>query len=123
MSYEFIFNNYEAGDRIYLFGFSRGATTVRSLSSFIHLFGILPKSRPELIKRAYKIYRKRNKENRDAAAKEFIEQNHTMWARIHFLGAWDTVAALGGMTFQSSTETPTLQAGKTVEPTVGWSGC
>ena len=39
--YEFIFENYAAGDQIYLFGFSRGATTVRSLSGFIHLFGIL----------------------------------------------------------------------------------
>jgi len=52
--YRFIFDNYEAGDSIYLFGFSRGSTTVRSLSSFIHLFGILPKSRPELIDKAYK---------------------------------------------------------------------
>ena len=53
--YEFIFENYCAGDQIFLFGFSRGATTVRSLSSFVHLFGILPKSRPELIKQAYRI--------------------------------------------------------------------
>ena len=41
--YEFIFENYQAGDKIYLFGFSRGAFTVRSLSGFINLFGILPK--------------------------------------------------------------------------------
>ena len=53
--YEFIFENYQAGDNIYLFGFSRGATTVRSLSAFIHLFGILPKSRPELIKDLMKL--------------------------------------------------------------------
>ena len=55
--YRFIFENFQAGDQIYLFGFSRGAATVRSLSSFIHLFGILPKSREELIDQAYKIYR------------------------------------------------------------------
>ena len=55
--YTFIFENYEAGDQIYLFGFSRGAATVRSLSSFIHYFGILPKSRHELVKQAYKIYK------------------------------------------------------------------
>jgi uncharacterized protein (DUF2235 family) len=55
--YEFIFENYVAGDQIYLFGFSRGATTVRSLSGFIHLFGILPKSRRELIEQAYGIYK------------------------------------------------------------------
>ena len=93
--YEFIFNNYEAGDKIYLFGFSRGATTVRSLSSFIDLFGILPKARPELIKKAYKIYKIRNKEKRTRLAKAFVAKHHTMWATIEFLGVWDTVAALG----------------------------
>ncbi len=58
--YEFIFNNYMVGDKIFLFGFSRGAATVRSLSSFIHYFGILPKSRPELIKKAYRVYKGRS---------------------------------------------------------------
>jgi uncharacterized protein (DUF2235 family) len=93
--YEFIFENYEAGDKIYLFGFSRGATTVRSLSGFIHLFGILPRARSELIAKAYKIYKKSNPEKRESAAKAFVEQHHTMWCTIKFLGVWDTVAALG----------------------------
>jgi len=91
--YSFIFENFEAGDQIFLFGFSRGATTVRSLSSFIHLFGILPKSRPELIDEAYDIYKKRK--TRDARSKDFIKRHHNMWCRIRFLGVWDTVAALG----------------------------
>lgn len=93
--YEFIFNHFEAKDNIYLFGFSRGATTVRSLSAFIHMFGILPKSRPELIPKAYDIYRKRSGARRDRLAEEFVGRHHTMWARIKFLGVWDTVAALG----------------------------
>lgn len=57
--YRFIFDHYQAGDKIFLFGFSRGAATVRSLASFIHYFGMLPVSRPELIEQAYKIYTKR----------------------------------------------------------------
>ncbi|MBN2578127.1 MAG: DUF2235 domain-containing protein [Pirellulales bacterium] len=93
--YQFIFENYNAGDRIFLFGFSRGAATVRSLSGFIHLFGILPKSRPELIGRAYRIYQIRDTETRERKAADFIERNHTMWCRIKFLGVWDTVTALG----------------------------
>ena len=48
--YKFIFENYEAGDDIYLFGFSRGAATVRSLSGFIHLFGVLPMARRDINK-------------------------------------------------------------------------
>lgn len=93
--YRFIFDNYEAGDHIILFGFSRGAATVRSLSSFIHYFGILPKSRPKLIKRAYKIYKKSSGETRKKLADEFVEKHHTMWANVHFLGCYDTVSALG----------------------------
>lgn len=93
--YTFIFENYEAGDQIYLFGFSRGAATVRSLSSFIHHFGILPKSRSELIKGAYKIYKIENEAVRDAKAKAFVKKHHTMWTRIKFIGCYDTVAALG----------------------------
>jgi uncharacterized protein (DUF2235 family) len=54
--YRFIFDHYQSGDKIFLFGFSRGAATVRSLASFIHYFGILPASRPELIEQAYRIY-------------------------------------------------------------------
>lgn len=93
--YEFLFNNYNAGDQIYLFGFSRGATTVRSLSGFIHMFGILPKSRPELIKQAFKIYKTKNKKKRNRKAANFLSKHHTMWTKIQFLGVWDTVAALG----------------------------
>lgn len=93
--YKFIFENYESGDQIYLLGFSRGAATVRSLSSFIHYFGILPKSRPDLVDEAYGIYKIKNEEKRRSQAESFIERHHTMWARIKFLGCFDTVSALG----------------------------
>ena len=93
--YEFIFRNFEDDDKIFLFGFSRGAATVRSLTGFIHLFGILPRSRGRLIKKAWKIYKITNKKKREAKAAKFIEVNHTMWANVQFLGVWDTVAALG----------------------------
>jgi uncharacterized protein (DUF2235 family) len=104
--YEFIFEQFEAGDDIYLFGFSRGATTVRSLSGFIHLFGILPKSRPELIDEAWDIYtikttRRERRQvepgqwRRNVRARAFIDRHHTMWTRIRFVGVWDTVTALG----------------------------
>ncbi len=93
--YTFIFENFEAGDQIYLFGFSRGSATVRSLTSFIHYFGIMPKSRPELIEKAYKIYTIEDESTRKRKAEEFVSTHHTMWTRIRFLGCYDTVAALG----------------------------
>ena len=93
--YEFIFENYRAGDQIFLFGFSRGAATVRSLTGFLHLFGILPRSRKNLIDQAWKIYKIKNQTKRNKAADKFLKANHTMWANVQFLGVWDTVAALG----------------------------
>jgi len=93
--YRFLFEHFNAGDQIYLFGFSRGAATMRSLSSFVHHFGILPQSRPELISQAYKIYQISNPEKREKRAVEFISRHHTMWTRIRFIGCYDTVAALG----------------------------
>ena len=76
--YTFLFENFEAGDQIYLFGFSRGAATVRSLSAFVHYFGILPKSRPDLIKKAFKIYKRSNAKNVEANAEAFVKKHHTM---------------------------------------------
>jgi uncharacterized protein (DUF2235 family) len=93
--YQFISDQYCWGDQIFLFGFSRGATTVRSLSGFISRFGILPHSRPELAKKAYGIYRISDQRKREAAAKDFLQRNSTTYCNIKFLGVWDTVSALG----------------------------
>lgn len=93
--YEFIFDNFKAGDKIYLFGFSRGAATVRSLSSFIHMFGILPVSRRDLIDEAFSIYKIKNYDKRIKQTDDFISRHHTMWSKIKVLGVWDTVSALG----------------------------
>ena len=75
--YQFIYENYKANDKIYLFGFSRGAATVRSLANFIHFFGILPKSRPELIKQAYNLYKMGREERKteDLEEKSFLEEH------------------------------------------------
>jgi len=78
--YRFIFDNYNAGDRLFLFGFSRGAATVRSLASFIHYFGILPKARPELIKQAYRLYKNRRPPKSQAEGK-VLEQDARRFMR------------------------------------------
>ena len=93
--YEFLFENYQAGDKVFLFGFSRGAFTIRSLSGFVNLIRILPKSRHELIKQAYKIYKINDKVKRKVIAEEFLSRHHTMRCPIEFIGVWDTVGALG----------------------------
>jgi uncharacterized protein (DUF2235 family) len=87
--YQFIYENYNAGDKLFLFGFSRGAATVRSLANFIHYFGVLPKSRPELIKLAYDIY-KGGREEREASHVE-PPQNLAMQGMQSLADLRDTV--------------------------------
>ncbi len=96
-AYKFIIWNYEPGDELYLFGFSRGAYTVRSLAGLIRRCGILKNQDLCLIEEAYSIYRDRSKESNVGEPKSvnFIAQNSYPNPEIKFLGVWDTVGALG----------------------------
>lgn len=40
-AYTFLMRTYEPGDRVFMFGFSRGAYTVRAVASLVHLYGLL----------------------------------------------------------------------------------
>lgn len=95
--YRYIVQNFAQGDKIYLFGFSRGAYTVRALSGLINNCGILERADARLINEAWKIYKNPAKKNMpqgpDATA---FRTNHCYrFRKIHFVGAWDTVGALG----------------------------
>ncbi len=97
-AYRFIIENYEQGDELFLFGFSRGAFTVRSLSGLIRNSGILKIHNIDLISRAFSIYhsRKPRYQPREVEATLFrktyaVEES----TRIKFIGVWDTVGALG----------------------------
>ncbi|MGD8577153.1 MAG: DUF2235 domain-containing protein [Thiohalophilus sp.] len=92
-AYRFVVENYRPGDRLVLFGFSRGAYTARSLAGLITKVGILRKKYISSISRVYEIYRDPNPVPGE------IEQYHENFCHqereIHFLGVWDTVGALG----------------------------
>lgn len=96
-AYKFIMWNYEPGDQIYLFGFSRGAYTARSLAGLIRNCGILKKMDLCLIQEAYKIYRNRNEatDPNSLIAGDFKKKNSYDIFSIKFIGVWDTVGALG----------------------------
>ncbi|PWR19769.1 DUF2235 domain-containing protein [Zavarzinia compransoris] len=89
---------YEPGDRLYLFGFSRGAYTVRAVAALIHMYGLLPAAAEDL--HAYAIrYLIDAGRSRDPAhfgrAKAFKKTFSVADCRVHFLGAWDTVSSVG----------------------------
>jgi uncharacterized protein (DUF2235 family) len=50
-------HNYAPGDRLYLFGFSRGAYTVRSLAGLIRNSGILRRGEEDYEEKAIESYR------------------------------------------------------------------
>jgi len=99
-AYRFIVHNYEKGDELFLFGFSRGAYTVRSLSGLIRNCGILTRNKAHLIPRAYTIYR--SNAGPDVPTAVAFRNQHAHHKDVHgerptinFTGVWDTVGALG----------------------------
>ncbi|MEM7644592.1 MAG: DUF2235 domain-containing protein [Pseudomonadota bacterium] len=112
---------YEQGDEIFIFGFSRGAYTARSLTGLIRSTGILDRSRLNLLDEAVARYRvgaeathprteasRRFRlrvsphvmtSERDRDLYEAHAQDHGLippeLLRLAYLGVWDTVGALG----------------------------
>jgi uncharacterized protein (DUF2235 family) len=101
--YRFLVDNYVSpsgdapGDEIYLFGFSRGAFTVRSLAGFIRNAGILRPEHADRIEVAYGHYRNPTDDwhpNGPAAAAFRAECSRDV-PTIRCVGVWDTVGSLG----------------------------
>jgi uncharacterized protein (DUF2235 family) len=117
--YAYLMRHYTPGDRIYLFGFSRGAFTVRALAGMLHVCGLLRPDDEHLLQYAAGIYQTSEHRIRlhrrsrglpvhqktprgapidhaivDDDARRFksrLAQNCT----VAFMGIWDTVKAYG----------------------------
>src|SRR5262249_43207111 len=98
--YRFIVYNYEPGDELYLFGFSRGAFTVRTLAGFINKFGLLHKGDDYCVPDLHDCYENNQGPGTDAWTKAFqnVRSPHAC-PPIKFMGVWDTVGALGAPGF------------------------
>jgi uncharacterized protein (DUF2235 family) len=94
--YDFLVNNYQPGDQLYFFGFSRGAYTVRSLAGLVRNSGIVQQRFAGMAKEAFSLYR-----DRDPAKHPNSELGKTFRASfsrdvdVDTIGVWDTVGALG----------------------------
>ena len=95
--YAWLIENYEPGDELFLFGFSRGAFTARSLAGLIRNSGILRPEFRAMVPDAYQLYRSRKPEHApgEDRAIAFRERYSHPDAEIAFVGVWDTVGALG----------------------------
>lgn len=92
-AYRHLMDFYEEGDRIFLFGFSRGAYTVRALAGMVHMFGIVRAGNENLIPYVTAMFGRHDDEV-FRLANEF-KQTFSRASRIHFVGVWDTVSSVG----------------------------
>jgi len=98
--YKWLCCNYKAKDKIFLFGFSRGAFTVRTLAGMVDKIGVMDFVEPNLsqaeiwskVDEAFEIYRDENNDDTSPLSRDETVLNKT---NIHFLGVWDTVGSLG----------------------------
>ncbi|MEX2488736.1 MAG: DUF2235 domain-containing protein [Pseudomonadales bacterium] len=96
-NYRYIVQNYSPGDELYLFGFSRGSYTVRSLAGLINNCGIVKRPDAPLIQAAFNHYKKSGPKHAPEGDKsvEFRKMHSHKSREIKFAGVWDTVGAMG----------------------------
>jgi uncharacterized protein (DUF2235 family) len=96
--YYWVVEQYDPGDELFFFGFSRGAYTVRSLAGMIRNCGILTRAHKSKVNDAYALYRDRSEAKsptgRDAIAFR-AANSHAQETPIKCIAVWDTVGSLG----------------------------
>ncbi len=90
-AYEYLMNRYETGDKLYVFGFSRGAYTARLLVGMLNRVGVLQKGSKNLIPSVMKM----NFEEEDLETVKGFKNAFCHECSPHFVGVWDTVASIG----------------------------
>jgi uncharacterized protein (DUF2235 family) len=102
-AYQFLMQTFEPGDRVFIFGFSRGAYTARALCGMLRMFGLLSRGNEGLIPYALRLF-KRDDSGIIARITARPSKFHTasgfkttfsQACQPHFLGVWDTVSSVG----------------------------
>ena len=93
-AYRFICTHWENGDAIFLFGFSRGAYTVRAVAGLIHLLGLLAPDQLNLATYALNAYKSASEKDDLSIAWNFRRIVGARRTAIEFIGVWDTVASV-----------------------------
>ncbi|MEO6278092.1 DUF2235 domain-containing protein [Roseateles sp.] len=98
--YRFLMANWQPGDQIFVFGFSRGAFTARSIAGLVNAFGIIDSNQDTLVSSLVATYFSSPSPTRQAITEQaarLFGQGGTpaQWPEVHFVGVWDTVASVG----------------------------
>lgn len=89
--YRFLMRYYQKGDRIFIFGFSRGAYTARVLVAMLHKVGLLTAGNEELLPFAWDMFKREH----DVKVCTGFRYTFSRKVQIDFLGLWDTVSSVG----------------------------
>lgn len=101
-AYKFLMRNYVPGDEIYMFGFSRGAYTVRTIAGMLQLIGLLRPGSENLLDFALANYTKKGKKKwadlsafKGALCQQVNDASPRYQVPIQYMGVWDTVKSVG----------------------------
>lgn len=95
-AYEFLCSTHKEGDRIFLFGFSRGAFTARAVGGMVNMYGLIHAPGLPLIDTLVRSYFAKPGRSREKFTADVI--NNFSLGRtplVHFVGVWDTVETIG----------------------------
>ena len=109
-AYRYLMGRYDEGDHVYLFGFSRGAFTVRSLAGMLYKCRLLNAGHDNLVEYASRIYNTRGNKDVAAGFREAFGRRRP----VRFIGVWDTVESLAlnaGKRFHDTTLNPDVEFG------------
>jgi uncharacterized protein (DUF2235 family) len=108
-AYTYLMDMWEPDDRVFLFGFSRGAYTVRVLAGLLHTLGLLPRGNENLVPYVLRLFKSVRHAGADGARAYWELCDAFRWTfarpvpgggddrrfRVYFLGVWDTVSSVG----------------------------
>jgi len=118
-AYRYLAEAYRDGDRIFLFGFSRGAYTARALAGMIHLLGLVEPEQMNLVPYALTAYKRAAHGGGLDVAWRFRRVIGGRRVPIWFLGVWDTVASIftrsGAFSLPSLTYLPYTKSNPSVQ--------
>ena len=106
-AYSYLMDFWEPGDRVFLFGFSRGAYSVRVLAGLLHALGLLPRGNQNLLPYVMRLFKgsRGRRDNKDywnllnhfrwTFARQISDRDDDRRFPVHFLGVWDSVSSVG----------------------------
>lgn len=121
-AYRYLMQHYASGDRVFIYGFSRGAYTARALAGLLHGYGLLCRGNEGHIPYAWRMYTERIATVKESNAHTLATDttfrdtfSHRDFS-IFFVGLWDTVSSVGWITsplrLLDMAQNPTIHRGR-----------